>query len=276
MFNQYLNIYKSKAVDYENIFRPDAFAQINGKVSLLNFIQIVGHYEELRKGLSEIQYDITEIIYETDNKIHFNWKIKAKHIGVFLNFLPTQNNLDYQGATTMFITDNKIEKIYTYFNEKFVEEQILSLSDNVIKAEKVANNLNGPAKKIYQLLLSTRQNLTDSSQVLVNALRKSTLNAPDLTLVNHEAINEIKLNTSLNKTKMFLNDNDADLFVYTPKGEENNPDLPTILYLHGGGWSIGSPEGYDTSNRKLAFISTCKGGVSALPAMFRASVSSRI
>jgi acetyl esterase len=45
--------------------------------------------------------------------------------------------------------------------------------------------------------------------------------------------------------------------LYTPKGVPDR-NLPAFLYLHGGGWMLGSIEGYDTLCRIFADLAQCK------------------
>lgn len=251
MLMQFANLYKNNNFNYNAIFNDDAVLNINSQQMLRGVNNIKIHYESMKNGLSEIDFNIIDI-HSNSDIINFIWNLKGKHSSILNGILPTNQNIEYKGMTTIYVSNDKINKIHEYYDSKIVDEQILSTPEKIFQHTEIANNLNGPAAKIYQLLMSTRKTLTDSKQVLVNALRQSMLSAPDLSLLNQEEIKNIKENTSQIKEKMTLNDYDIDIHIYTPKGEEKNSALPTILYLHGGGWCIGSPEQYEMTNRKLA------------------------
>ncbi|MSP53461.1 MAG: alpha/beta hydrolase [Gammaproteobacteria bacterium] len=166
--------------------------------------------------------------------------------------MPSHKEISYLGTTFFSIKNGLINLGWISFDSKEIENQIFPPAPPY-KIENIFNGLEGPAKKIYKLILSTRTALTDSKYALVAALRKDVARAPDLSLLNMEAIKEIKEQTCL--TRDFVTSSEGhniELFVYAPKGQEMNNKLSTILYLHGGGWSIGSPENYDLTNRKLA------------------------
>ena len=69
-----------------------------------------------------------------------------------------------------------------------------------------------------------------------------------------------------------IEDADADgvpVRVYRPSPD---PDLPVIVYFHGGGWTIGSVEQFDRITRQIANAHERDRRVGRLPARARASV----
>lgn len=258
MLDVYKELFTTEKFTYETIFSPAIQMQINWDNDFIGIEEVAAQYENLKSVHGNIDYKIKDIFYQTPAIVSFSWEISAIHTGILLGFMPTNKPLKYQGTTILYTNNDKIEKIYTVFHKEKLKDNITVTPEKIFKPEEIFNDLTGPAKKIYELILSTRNKYTDSKQALVNALRNTTLVAPDLSLLNHREIAEIKEKTSSKTVKMDIGQREIDLLIYTPKGEEDNTKLPTILYLHGGGWCIGSPEVYDIPNRKLALTARAR------------------
>lgn len=258
MFNKYQQLLKTDNVNYEAILSKDIGLHVNGRNHASGIEAVKKYYHNLRASLSERSLSDIEIIVDSSSHLHFTWVLHGRHTGVYLEFMPTKRMLTYSEMSTLHFLNDKIIKIELFYDQKTIEEQICANSGHALSPKDIFNNLNGPAQKIFQLLLSTRQQLTDSKQALVNALRKTILIAPDLKLLNHDVISELQLKTTLTKTYFHMGDQNTEVFIYAPDEEQTNPNLPVILYLHGGGWCIGSPESYDIANRKLALATNSR------------------
>lgn len=229
----------------------------NGKHVADNRGQVESYLSQFSAGISDIKTDIIRDIIKSDKQHSFNWKLSGKHTGIFNELMPTGKLIVLEG--NIYIerdNSHKVNRIEMIFDKQTIKEQIFpSVMYSFDKCD-VFNNFEGEGKNIYNLLQSSRKGIVDSKHALIRALRHDALSAPDMTLLNHEELLRIKKETMVSQHSINLkNRHSVELFVYTPNDMDQDENLPTILHLHGGGWCMGSPEGYDMVSRKLALSS---------------------
>ncbi len=239
--------------NYESI-TDDTLFVINNENPLKNIKSIKEFFDEWKNSLSEKEFKVIQTYGDSESNQSVSWKISGVHSGVFQGFLPTNQYLTFTGVTNVERENNTIKSIQVFFDKKTIEDQICPLPWYEIEQKETLHHFTGKGRKIYELIASSRNGKNiDSKFHLIHALRKGMLRAPDMSLLDHQEIKSIKEKTQLTKKMITLESNqEIEVLIYTPEGYNENDLLPTVLYLHGGGWCIGSPENYDLSNRKLA------------------------
>lgn len=238
---------------YTNLSK-DVVLTLNNNKTIKGSERVKTFFDSVKNAFSDMHIRSQTKFGDDQNSQVVTWTISGKHSGVLNGYLPTGKNVSISGSSLISITNNQADTIELFFDNKHIEDQICPPPLYSINNEKVFNKLDGKGKEIYSLLLSTRNSqLLDSKHSLIHSLRRDALKAPDLDRLNHKEIKQLKQQSECIKADIKLNNNqDIELFIYSPSSSSNLEILPTILYLHGGGWSMGSPESYDLVNRKLA------------------------
>lgn len=235
---------RCKEVFAPNVVLYSGDTVTKGAKTLQNYI------EHWLSAFPDIHHTVDQVITSKDLVV-VRWKGKGTHRGVFNGLLPTKQKMHYSGITIFQIKNKKFSKIWLTINSDQLYSNLEIYSEKVYKESDFYDDFHGPAKKIYQWMMKARA-VPSCKQKIANALRDqfayAPLDGPDL-IVPKALFRDISVaEKRIGKVRTLI---------YRPKKHKNKP-LPILLYMHGGGWTVGKPEDTDLITRKLAWKADCE------------------
>ncbi len=239
--------------EFKSLLSDSVYLQLNSEAPIRTLDAVKEFFSKIDSSIGQLEFHVNERYVDSVEIKVFSWVIHGVHQGVIKGYLPTGKSLKIKGIAIVESSDEGIDKISIEYDSNTLVEQIQADSQSGFKPNDVFNDLSGPSERIYKLLLSTRNTFSDSKNNLIASLRRESQRAPDMSFLNHKEIQSLRNKVHLIKQTHVLSDGHVmDLFIYKTINTKDATESPTILYFHGGGWSTGSPEGYDIPSRKLA------------------------
>lgn len=211
--------------------------------------QTLAHWQS---AFPDITHQVDQILSK-DDTITVRWHGQGTHYGVFMGMLPTDKKVSYHGITIFEIENGKFKEVWLASDMQGILRPLKTFSDKVYTKADFCENFNGPAAKIYEFLMKSRDNFYCARQLAANAMRelfsmipidgKPELDIPPAIMEKVE-VQEIQIPTR---------DGEIRARVYLPEGYKTR-NCPMLLYLHGGGWTSGSPDSTEFITRKMSHL----------------------
>ncbi|MGH8659585.1 MAG: alpha/beta hydrolase fold domain-containing protein [Gammaproteobacteria bacterium] len=234
---------------FDDLFAADARLHFDGEVTVgrANLRRLIA---VCQKGFPDIRHEIDDVLH-SGTKVTVRWHGQGTHLGMFRGMFPTKATVHYFGISTFRIVEGKIAQIWLSINLQKVFDSLKSFSDKTYTEEDFCEDFDGPAAKIYQWVMRARP-IPSCKQKLVNAMREQFSTAPvdnrPKFVIPPPLFDEVSVQEKLLPANIRVR-------IYMPQNETR--PLPMLIYFHGGGWSVGSPELYDVVTRKLAYVVGC-------------------
>ena len=223
---------------------------VNGK-ELQNPIDFISYLHQWKNGFSDLSIIANEVISSHDAET-VTWSATGVHDGIYAGILPTKKEVGFSGSFIFKYSKDKISTVLLFWDTASILEKLAIASEKFYTPDDFSNNFLGPAKNIYEFILNSRPLSSGIDQIIVNAFRNAANRVPTgyepPAISNQDVLQsdilakEIYLDTKPHKIR-------ALLYQHRDSGADNKP---LLLYLHGGGWIMMSPEHYDFPCRKLA------------------------
>ncbi len=213
--------------------------------------QVIAHW---RHAFPDIHYEILDIIH-TEETVICRWAGRGTQLGTFNGKLPTKQKMTFDGITIFKLNQEKCTEVWVVANTQKLNDDLALKSTHAYTLQDFSVDPSGPAAKVYEWVMKART-VPSCKQRLADTLRDQfhympADNQPLLT-VPKELFEQVSV-----KEHFIISKDKAQIrsLIYTPKRPSTS--MPILLYLHGGGWTMGSPESTDLVTRKLAYLSGC-------------------
>jgi len=236
--------------DVANCFTTTPELVINGQefTYLNDFVSCLRHW---KIGFSNLSIKVNDVV-GSESAETVIWQANGVHDGIYLGMLPTKKEVQFSGIFVFKYQEEKISSVHLCWDAASVSNTLKLTSDKRYTTNDFSNDFSGPGKRIYEFILNSRPYSCGIDQIVANAFRNAANRVPlgyelpvtpiEDALQTDIVAREVFLDTATHKMR-------ALLYQHTAQGSENKP---LLLYLHGGGWVMLSPENYDLPCRKLA------------------------
>lgn len=219
-------------------------SELKGRSNIHNLLQ------EWQTAFPDIHHTVEDIVQE-DDKVVVRWKGEGTQKGPFSGLLPTGNKMQYRGITLFKVSQNHFCECWIGVNLLELMDHLKVFSKKTYSESDFCVDFAGPAGPIYKYIMKARR-VPSCSQAIANALRELYLNCPLEGLPPPPQ----GLFEQTEKKEILIDATSGEIHanIYSPKQKESEL-LPTILYLYGGGWIMGSSAACELICRKLALTS---------------------
>ena len=202
--------------------------------------------------------DMTRRIEDTlqdGPKLVARWSAEGTHRGVFQGTLPTGKTVSCSGISILTVENGLFTECWVSPDMDGIRNRLGEVSEKVYTRGDFNADFKGPSGKINEVIFRARAT-PGCNQIMANALRREMSRMPpeDAPQISMPA----ELFGRVESTEISIPGEDADVraLVYRPKVDgARTSTLPKVVWFHGGGWSLGSPEECDLVTRKLALTS---------------------
>ncbi len=217
--------------------------------------------EALKKAISQWLGAFPDMNYAIDDIVDGGEKLVARltgtgtHLGVFQGALPTGKRVVYSDISIFSMQNGRFSECRVFPDMERIRAAIGKVSDKVYTREDFNADFQGPAGRINEALFTARTT-PSCNQIMINALRREMDKMPPEDAPQIAVPDELFRQVASREVSIPGKDGDIRALVYHPLVAGGRAEkLPKLVYFHGGGWSMGSPDETDLLTRKLALAS---------------------
>lgn len=208
------------------------------------------HITKWHEGLSDLNFNAHRI-EQTSQLAVIYFNASGQHTGILLSQLPSKKEVTFSGIIVIKFNNNIIQQIDVFEDTHLLRDELRKTSHKTYTPEDFPHNtFDGPAGKLYQAILTLTSPPCGIDQHIVNTFRYLFSHVNEDYLPDPATFTFLFNNVSSKALSIPVKDATITLQWYQPTKIDSN--APIVLYFHGGGWVMGSPDRYDLVCRKLA------------------------